>query len=90
MQVISDKLISIVIVNYKVPECLREAIRSVQDAELAEQTELVVVDNASGDNSKKLITSEFKNVNWIQLKNNVGFGKACNIGVQSSGGKYIL
>jgi GT2 family glycosyltransferase len=90
VQVISDKLISIVIVNYKVPECLREAIRSVQDAELAEQTELVVVDNASGDNSKKLITSEFKNVNWIQLKNNVGFGKACNIGVQSSGGKYIL
>jgi len=87
---ISDKLISIVIVNYKVPDCLRDAIRSVLDAELAEQTELVVVDNASGDNSKELITSEFKNVNWIQLKSNVGFGKACNIGVQSSSGKYVL
>jgi hypothetical protein len=87
---ISDKLISVVIVNYKVPDCLRDAIRSVLDAELAEQTELVVVDNASGDNSKELITSEFKNVNWIQLKNNVGFGKACNIGVQSSSGKYVL
>ncbi len=90
MPVKSDKLISIVIVNYKVPECLRDAIRSVQDAELAEQTEVLVVDNASGDNSKELITSEFKNVNWIQLKTNVGFGKACNIGVQSSIGKYVL
>ncbi len=90
MPAISDKLISVVIVNYKVPDCLRDAIRSVLDAELAEQTELVVVDNASGDNSKELITSEFKNVNWIQLKNNVGFGKACNIGVQSSSGKYVL
>jgi len=88
--VISDKLISIVIVNYKVPGCLRDAIRSVQDAELAEQAEILVVDNASGDNSKELITSEFKNVNWIQLKSNVGFGKACNIGVQSSSGKYVL
>ena len=90
MPVISDKLISIVIVNYKVPGCLRDAIRSVQDAELAEQAEILVVDNASGDNSKELITSEFKNVNWIQLKSNVGFGKACNIGVQSSSGKYVL
>lgn len=90
MPVISDKLISIVIVNYKVPGYLRDAIRSVQDAELAEQAEILVVDNASGDNSKELITSEFKNVNWIQLKSNVGFGKACNIGVQSSSGKYVL
>ncbi len=90
MAVNSDKLISIVIVNYKVPGCMRDAIRSVQDADLAEQTELVVVDNASGDNSRELITAEFKNVKWIQLKNNVGFGKACNIGVQSSDGKYVL
>lgn len=77
-------------VNYKVPDCLRDAIRSVLDAELADQTEIIVVDNASGDNSRELITSEFNCVKWIQLKTNIGFGKACNIGVQSSFGTYIL
>ncbi len=86
----SEKLISVVIVSYKVPECLRDAIRSIQGAELAGQTEILVVDNASGDNSRELITSEFKNVKWIQLKTNIGFGKACNIGVQSSCGDFVL
>lgn len=86
----SDKLISLVIVNYKVLECLRDTIRSVQQAELSDHTEIIVVDNASGDNSRDLIISEFPNVNWIQLKNNIGFGKACNIGAQSCSGEYIL
>lgn len=86
----NDKLISVVIVNYKVPECLRDAIRSIMDAELADQAEIIVVDNASNDNSKELITSEFKDVKWIQLKTNLGFGKACNIGAQSASGTFIL
>ncbi len=83
-------LISIVIVNYKVPEYLRETIRSVYQAEYSDSTEIIVVDNASGDRSKEAIMSEFPAVQWIQLKLNIGFGKACNVGAQKAGGKYLL
>ena len=83
-------LISVIIVNYKVPECLRESIRSLYQAELFNKTEIIVVDNASGDQSQKLITEEFKEVIWIQLKFNIGFGKACNIGAQNARGHYLL
>lgn len=87
----TDKpLISVIVVNYRVPDCLKEMIRSLQDAALFDKTEIIVVDNASGDCSQQLITSEFKEIKWIQLKNNIGFGKACNIGAQNARGEYIL
>jgi len=83
-------LLSVVIVNYKVPEYTCQAIRSVLQAELADKTEFIVVDNASGDNSEALITNEFPDVQYIGLKNNIGFGKGCNVGVQRARGTYLL
>jgi len=86
----NDILISIIIVNYKVPQYLMEALASLRLAELYDKSEVIVVDNASGDNSQELIASEFKEVQWIQLKENIGFGKACNAGAASARGKYLL
>lgn len=85
-----DILLTVIFVNYKVPEYLSEALRSLRQAECYDKTEVIIIDNASRDNSQKLITSEFQEVRWIQLKNNLGFGKACNIGVNNARGKYIL
>ena len=82
--------VSIVIVNYKVPEYLRETLRSVYQAQGGDDAEIIIVDNASGDNSRELIANEFPAVRWIQLKHNIGFGKACNVGVQNACGTYIL
>lgn len=92
MQLLSDTkiCISVIIVNYKVPEFLRETIRSLRDAVLYDQTEVIIVDNASRDRSQSIITSEFPEVIWIQMKNNVGFGTACNIGVKRARGTYVL
>jgi len=83
-------LISIIIVNYKVPEFLIETIRSVCDAQLYEKTEIIVVDNDSRDQSKEIISTQFPDVTWIQMKSNVGFGKACNIGARKAQGLYVL
>jgi GT2 family glycosyltransferase len=86
----SEILFSVILVNYKVPEFLCEALKSLRHVELYERTEIIVVDNASNDHSRRLIDKEFPEVIWIQLKKNFGFGKACNIGAQSAKGKYIL
>jgi O-antigen biosynthesis protein len=87
---VSSPQISIIIVNYKVPEHLIETLRSIRQAELYDHTEIIIVDNASGDGSQKIITEEFPNVTWIQLKHNIGFGKACNVGVHSARSSYVL
>ncbi|HEX7510460.1 MAG TPA: glycosyltransferase [Chitinivibrionales bacterium] len=83
-------LISIVIVHFKVPDFLQRALRSLRQAQLYDRSEVIVVDNASQDGSKELILGEFSEVQWIGLKSNIGFGKACNVGAQCARGAYIL
>jgi len=85
-----DILISIVIVNYKVPYCLIEALHSLRLAKLYDRCEVIIIDNASGDGSREIVASKFQEAQWIQLKTNVGFGKACNIGVDAARGEYLL
>ncbi len=83
-------LVSIVIVNYKVPHEICQLLRSLRQAELYDSTEIIIVDNASQDDSRTTITTAFPEVSWIALKNNIGFGKACNVASQNSKGKYLL
>jgi GT2 family glycosyltransferase len=52
--------------------------------------EIVVVDNNSTDASPKALINVFPEVNFILLDENLGFGKANNIGVNATTGEYIL
>lgn len=82
--------ISIIVVNYKVPEEILRFLQSVEEAEIFDKTEIIIVDNASNDNSQEIITTKFPSVSWIQLKNNIGFGKACNAAAIRAKGEYLL
>lgn len=58
-----------------------------------EQTEIIVVDNGSVDNSVQLIKSKFPKIRVIENKRNLGFAKGCNIGIRQAlkkGAKAIL
>ena len=45
---------------------------------------IIAIDNASTDNSVEIIRSEFPDVELIKLSNNIGFGRANNIGLQKA------
>lgn len=85
-----NPLISVIVVNYKVPEEICQLMRSLRSADGYDKAEVIVVDNASQDNSKKIVTEEFPEVQWISLKKNIGFGKACNVAAKKSNGEYFL
>jgi hypothetical protein len=80
----------VIIVNYKVPDYAVQALRSLQEAQLHELTETIVVDNASQDDSRSVVLDQFPSVCWIGLKNNIGYGKACNVGAQNARGEFLL
>lgn len=82
--------ISIVIVNYKVPEEICQLLSSLREADHYGESEVIVVDNASLDHSQETVCSKFPEIAWISLKSNIGFGKACNIAAQKARGDYIL
>lgn len=51
---------------------------------------MIVVDNCSSDNSIDYLVPKFPSIRLIANKENVGFAKACNQGLQQAIGKYIL
>lgn len=80
--------LSVIIVNYNTAELLAICLRSIE-ADAPRKTEIVVVDNASRDNSVKLVRKDFPKVYLIANKNNVGFAKANNQAVKVTTGRYL-
>ncbi len=81
--------LSIVLVNYKTPELLRQCLASVYKHTTA-VFEVIVVDNNSEDNSEQLIKGEFPTVRWINKNYNSGFARGNNEGIKAASGKYVL
>jgi GT2 family glycosyltransferase len=82
--------ISIIIVNYKTPGLLVDCLHTVFVPPLSIPVEVIVVDNASGDNSKEIVTTAFPQVKWIQLSYNAGFARANNEGIRQAKGEVVL
>ncbi|KGG79809.1 glycosyl transferase family 2 [Caloranaerobacter azorensis H53214] len=82
--------LSIIIVNYNTRELTRQTLQSIYKYNHNLDFEVIVVDNNSSDDSINMIKDEFPQVILIQNKENLGFSKANNIGINKSKGKYIL
>ena len=84
------KSFSIIIVNWNSRNLLENCLNSVRKTNPSGIYEIIVVDNASTDDSVGMIQNDFPEVVLIENKENLGFAKGCNIGVKASKGKIIL
>jgi len=83
-------LVSVIIVNYNVKYFLGQCLASVQNALVEVEAEIIVVDNASADDSCTYLKTRFPFVKLIENKTNTGFAKACNAGAAIASGEFIL
>ncbi|OAV69362.1 putative glycosyl transferase [Bacteroidales bacterium Barb4] len=83
------KKVSIIYVNYKTSRLVIDSINSVKKFTKDTDYEIIVVDNNSGDNPREAITEAHPDVIYIQSPENVGFGKANNLGMEYATGDYI-
>lgn len=83
--------VSVIIVNYNTLELTKNTINSVLEKTQCIEYEIILVDNASTDGSIDYF-EEKPNGKIIFLKNkeNLGFGKANNKGIEIAKGKYIF
>ncbi|MBD3724741.1 MAG: glycosyltransferase family 2 protein [Flavobacteriaceae bacterium] len=81
--------LSVIILNYNVRYFLEQCVLSVQKALEGIDAEIIVVDNASSDDSCQMIKEKFPEVTLIENKDNLGFPKGNNIGVAQAKGEYI-
>ena len=82
--------LSVIIVNYNVAFFLEQCLQSVRFASERFPVEVIVVDNNSRDNSVSLVEERFPEVKLIANKDNRGFSKANNQGIEESSGEYVL
>lgn len=84
--------LAVIIVNYNAKPYLQKCLESimVSDFPLKDLT-IIVVDNASVDNTIEDLRHKFQKVSWIRLDENVGFSRANNIGIkEAKGADYYL
>jgi GT2 family glycosyltransferase len=79
-----------VIVNWNTGNLLSECIESVYAETKQCDFEIIVLDNASSDNSIDLVEEKYKEVRVIRNKANLGFSAANNLGVKEAEGEFII
>lgn len=84
--------VSVVIVCYKCKKWLPKCLGSVKEQTIFRCSEIILVDNASGDGTEECareLTTGWSNAKVIQTGSNIGFDAANNRGVEFSRGKYV-
>lgn len=81
---------SIVIVSYNTAALLADCLRAVAAQTDLANTEVIVVDNASSDESVAMVARDFPWVHLIAHSENAGFGIGNNLGVRQSSAPYVL
>lgn len=82
--------VSVIIVNYNTCQLLKQCLSSLIEKTLGLKYEVIVVDNASSDDSVQLVQRFFPEVIFIKNKENIGFGRANNQGAVLAKGKYLF
>jgi len=84
-------LLDIVIVNWNAGNLLHNCVKSVLNSDLSQLSyNIYIVDNNSSDNSLSLVENLSSNLTIIYSNENLGFGKACNLGVKNGNSPYLL
>ena len=81
--------VSIIIVNYNTRQMTAECIDSVFEKTIGVSFEVILVDNGSTDDSREFFSRDDR-IKYIYNSDNLGFGRANNIGYEQSIGKYVF
>ena len=86
----STVALSLILVSHNSSHALQGFIDSLRDAPPQCQWELVVYDNASGDDSVSLLRNGFPHALILESSYNRGFAAAVNAAADRAGGEYFL
>lgn len=86
----NSKRVSIIIVNYNNGDVLLPCLQSVKRWTDPATTEVILVDNASTDGSPAKLAQAFPDYRWLMAGENVGFGRANNLGAKAATGDYLF
>lgn len=81
---------SAIIVAYRSADCIAACLASLEPDVLADRAEVIVVDNASPDDSAALVRVRYPWARLVRLPRNLGFAGGVNCGIAIARGDNIL
>ena len=82
--------VSIIIVSFNTKALLRNCLQSIYEQTQNLEFEVIVSDNGSKDGSVEMVRNEFPQVYLVENKENLGFGKGNNRGLDVAKGKCVF
>ena len=82
--------ISVILVSYNTAEITIKSLQHLYSSSHKLKMEVVIVDNASRDNSVELISENYPDIPLVKNQINVGFGRANNQALPYVSGRYVL
>jgi len=83
-------MLSILVVNWNTRELLRSLLLSIKRFPPSSEYEIIVVDNASADQSAEMVRSEFPEVALIASQKNLGYAAGNNAAFELAEGEFLL
>lgn len=82
--------LTVIIVTYNVRSEIEECLRSVLQSSLDGAMEVMVIDNASDDDTADFVRERFPSVRVLRNESNVGFSAAVNLGLGAGNSPFVL
>ena len=83
--------VSVVSVTWNSADCIEALLKSVARASDGLSVEVVIVDNASEDDTiERVRKNAFGNIRLIRISRNIGYSKANNMGIRKAKGDYVF
>jgi N-acetylglucosaminyl-diphospho-decaprenol L-rhamnosyltransferase len=82
--------ITVVVVNYNTAHLLDRMFASLRAAQANLTLQTIIIDNASSDGSSDKLRRNYPDVELIENRHNVGFGRANNQALPRIRGRYVL
>lgn len=82
--------VSIIIISYNNLAVLQRCLASIFENSVNLHAEIIIVDNNSSEPIVKFISDSYPEILVISNDDNLGFGKANNIGAEQASGEYLL
>lgn len=83
-------LLSIIVVAYKSRDEIGACLASLPGQIGAGRVDVIVVDNSPGDGTDEIVREKFPHVCYLAPGENLGFGRANNLGYSRARGEHVL
>lgn len=83
------KSVSVIYVNYNSTHYLLKSLKSLYNRCQTQDFSVIIIDNGSQDGFKEQLFSRFEDIEILITNNNLGFARACNLGIRQSKSNFI-